>query len=208
MQGNYFVGAHRTDSFEGIGANITARSAPLCTTITDPAQNVSVTWTMVASLTAGHEGWIQSGVARRYGESVRHFSQLYDQTTGVSSTNWSYFFPLNENHVYWQEWTPACHCLNSWVDSTLLNHTLFNPYGHWPTPWDMELSGETTYAESDILGSPTSHTNFTNISFETYSDTWVFISCPPYLTSVNSQPARWSINTNGCTGRDVWTQVP
>lgn len=203
---NYFAGMYRTgDQIEGAAAYITSRFSGVCDTDSNPINNFTNAWTMVASNNG--QSWIQSGFERGFGTGVRHFSQVISPNL-QDSTVYGDWFPYNEDHEYWQTLNSANGRMYSNVDGYNFLSTTFPVFNHWGTPLQSEFLGEVRYLESDIPGYWPNATGFWNISTQRRSDhSWQYIPCP-YLVSLNSQPSRWAVEGVSCTSFHIYTHTP
>lgn len=204
--GNNFDGMlHSGDSIEGVSAMITSRTGGVCNTDTNPLNNFTNAWSMVAS--SNGLNWVQSGYERGYGTAVRHFSQVMSQNPYQFSTIYGSYFPYNEDHRYWQQYDPATGRILSNVDTTNFLVTQFRPLNYWPTPFQSQFFGEVRYLQSDVVGTTALKAGFWNIQTQRYDNTWQSIPCP-YLWGYNDQPSRWTYQGVTCTAFHIYTYVP
>lgn len=196
-------------SAEGTSATILVQHGSVCDT-DHTSGNLTAAWVMVADI--NHAGYYsQVGHVRWYNSSIYPFSQ-FNHGTGFS-TNFDLAHPQTPGttHTAKTYFTTSCGggiggCFKNVYDNRVISQTDFNPVSYFTLPWSPQIFGEAIYAESDLPGYAGSHTAFTSISTQRYSDNqWQpFMPGPPLPHNMN--PGRWGgPSAFPANYFDVWT---
>lgn len=210
VAGNYFDGmAAYNQPYNGVSANLLVRYGAVCdsdTSTYNPSTqnlgNFNYSWTMIAD--TGGNGWLQSGFFRDYGTGINNFAQYYNANYGIVDIVGAVVNP-GETHRYWQQrYGDSQGVFHSNVDTTRLINTS-NLMDGW-AGLSQQFFNETRYKSSDVPGTSTSKTQFTNIQTENYNG--VFAPIPsPFLTGYDDNAARWGgPQPTGSTSFNIWTQ--
>jgi hypothetical protein len=207
---NWFDGKDQsvyTTYYEGVSAVITSRVGLVCDSNTNPRDNFSNAWSMIANK-EGLNGWVQTGYERGYNTHIYHFGQVWDGIEPFSTHSVTRYgtsaLASGERHRYWQQWSPSCYCELAMIDVTQWIKTTWNPFGTWQTPFEMQFEAETAYRESDVPGTPTSRAQFDTLQAQAYSDS--FVTMPNVLAQPAPDSTRWAISSQSVTQFQVWTK--
>ncbi|WP_188944623.1 hypothetical protein [Nakamurella endophytica] len=164
--------------------------------------------------------WSQVGAISGYNldqyfwaEVVLHWNngspdERYDRFIGSPLT-------YGVRHAYTEKWVASCpaptnhSCEESFVDSTRVTDTDFNPFGNFaggptsPPRWSPQYSAEKTYQESQIQGDPSTHAKFTSIGVQQFSNN-AFVLEPCTLSIAAPQATYAGRSSSGCVNIDVW----
>lgn len=170
--GNLFAGYGQnlgTYDYEGAYSVIKAQNSNLCTQ--NPGSPYEYRWAIGTNMIASGNvlGWVQSGFAKRYTGSLRHFTQVVrNRTLSTSCTTgaedfctyfWTITNPSPGSTTQYED--ALCRaCLNgqgaiqSKIAGNLMYTTRWSPRttGNWTEPYVPQWFGETYYASSDIPG--------------------------------------------------------
>ena len=133
------------------------------------------------------------------------FAQVYNPYLSILQTAFGAIVNVGEVHTYWQQNYPDSQGqYHSNVDTTrLINVPQGQLYFGW-SAFSEQFFGETAYHSSDIPGGATFPASFNNLQVQTGISTFQPIPCP-FLQSNNQTPARWAIQSTGCTSFNIWT---
>jgi hypothetical protein len=210
--GFYFDGAVAiTTNVIGTSANIVNRLGEVCDTITTStitkSVNTSSGWAMIQGARTCQ--YAQSGFVRTYGGTDFFFAQD-NKCTGAINTTYGSQPSYGQTHHYWEEWLTTCGCVRQIVDSTIFQHTPWNPKTKWTKPFASDWLGETHYLASDVPGNPTEgYTTFTKMQVQKKA-TSSFTNALPTITYLNGNGFRYdhdSVVRHTTIGNviDIWT---
>jgi hypothetical protein len=217
-QGNYFdgygFGPH--DSY-GVSAFIVVRSSTPCSPTPSGGTNFTVAWVLLASNAL--QGYAQSGFYKspEAGGFTRPYVEYKKNgLTGFSRTLFGTHFFAGEQHKFTVRFTSTCNvpspgfCLAMELDNTALDRTPFNPEVEWVNrPWHNQYSLEASYQGSDVAGSPTSKTNYTNMVYQDApAQSWSDEPCGyTFLVPEKVRADREHAATH-CHSANFWTTEP
>lgn len=215
-QENYFDGyANGPHDAYGVSAFIVVRASTPCSSTPSGGTNFTTAWTLLAS--NAFQGYAQSGYMKMAGGVTHPFTE-YRKNGSVSSIRNLYPPHLfaGEQHKFTTRYTSACvnpgpsFCLAMEEDNTALDTTPWNPDFEWVNrPWHSQYSLEATYQASDVPGSPTAKTNYTNMVYQDApSHSWSDEPCG-YLvaTPIKTRSDREHAATH-CHSANFWTTQP
>ncbi|CAN5571592.1 hypothetical protein BH10ACT8_BH10ACT8_20180 [soil metagenome] len=197
-------------SVEGLSANIRTETANICT-FAPTLPNDSYTFTFVGNQTGGYA---QIG----YNQDSSHGPTYYYEANvdGTSGNRvggyWHSGIGAGTTHRYWVQWTTylcpgGCFALN--IDTTRVAQTSWDPYATWTnptsTPWIIQATSETKYAETGVSGHSTGGvaTVWDSLSGQRFSDN-TYVSVPCSMPSVTNEPV-WGLNYASNAGCGTWS---
>ena len=162
-------------NFEGISAQIVVRPINLCGSVSCFECNFSYAWTMISDYNS--RGYVQSGFGLpQLGYACMvHWSQV-NLTGGTQPGDWHDVFGScvapGEIHQYWQQYGGSGQILSN-VD-TMTFQVLNNAFQTWTAPFLVQYFGETLYRESDMPGTDSQVTTFSDMQVQNLiGDAWV-----------------------------------
>jgi hypothetical protein len=183
----------------GVRATIMVRDADLCGTGSD--QSWSWSWDMLVS--DDYRGWAQHGfVIKNYGSVFLRFRYQYIGCSTcplVTADNGTpYFATTNE---YTVSRYPSDGHIHGYIDGNA-NCTDFTCF---ETPWDPindenwpglqdQFYGEVVYPQSDVTGSSSYRTNFTQMQNKDSNDNWSYISQSTLNTNSSTEESCFSVD--------------
>lgn len=208
--GQYGGGTQTTGAgtaIEGVSGNLTYRTDALCTSDLSSG-NAATSWDMITG-NAATDGYAQSGQIYWYALGCeRHFAQQSEFYNSLYLTKTGSCASPGEVHTVWTSWFPSCVCLQSIVDTTIFLVAPWNPYGNWHLPFIAQWFGESPlYYETDIPGTPTSSSMFTNMGIQLSSSNSSTQNCfaAPLPTDTYETSPRYSATQSSCSVTNFWT---
>lgn len=138
--------------------------------------------------------------------AIYHFSE-YSQNGSSFTRKLMFPNPTGVNHRYWENYNAGNGLEDALVDSTQFDETPFNIFAAWQVSFHPEFFGEVKYVESDMPGTQSNPTPFTNMMAQDYGDNYDFLpnTSPSYFFYRNDS-SRW--NTEGVNSPGhayIWT---
>lgn len=210
--GNYFAGygapTTQQPHVDGSYAVITTQNGPVCTNGPHDSSNFTSEWSMVSS--GNRAGWAQVGYMKRYGGSTYYFGQLNSGAHMWSRVGRS---PLGigSAHYYYNKHVTACRCIYEIIDRTAWMSSTWDPLTAWPQPIVPSFSGETSYRESNVAGTSSAPTMYTNLGEQsTTTEAWGLVPCNELYSMNDVRTPRpdgksWHNPMTSCPSFNVYT---
>jgi hypothetical protein len=217
FDGYLFNPAAHANTLEGASAYIMNRFGAVCNTDrtapNPPARtlgtNRTLAWVMIAAYDGN--GWAQVGFIRGFNSPQYEFAQFYNPTNGFVATRFPSSPTLADGvkHAYRALWNANCACIIMSIDGVEVTQTNFNPFDDWNSgpngdQFRPEFSGEVSYKENDMPGTPSAPTEFSALGAQQEANDSLG-PMPCALTAVNNNPARWAYKASSCTAFNIWT---
>ena len=209
---NYGVGyvdERTSDFYEGAYAYIRTEYGAVCDTDTS---NSNFTAASVAIASSDGSGWAQSGFVRWYNSTITYFAQQYDGATNLQ-TKYANQPSIGSVHGYYEKWQTDTGYIKSIVDATTFLTSTWNPFSKWSLPFEPQFLGSAYYLESDIAGTSSTPTEYTNLHGQDYvTNYWDSYPCS-VLTQVNDGSARrsdgnaWFAKVATCPSFNIYTDT-
>ena len=197
--------------YEGVSAQITARSASLCGSDHNPGINFSTAWTMIF----GANGFAQSGTMFRYGDSC---PRLWAEQTPPNSSFTDYYVgpglgkcaTVNASYTFWQQslFVSGYYHIRSNVGGTIKHQGDFSSAEiEDGARLEVAFNGETYHAVSNVPGSPSAPVSNSQMTVQYYSDDAFHDTCGGVLLSHVHQgdTSRYGLDAPYCNYIDYWT---
>jgi hypothetical protein len=217
-EGNYFDGyGNGPHDAYGVSAFIVVRPSSLCSPTPSGGTNFTAAWTAIGS--NGLQGYAQSGYDKEAATDnvTRPFTEYKKNNSVLPTTN---FYPTHlfagEQHKYTTRFTSACvnpgpaFCLAMEQDNTALDTTPWNPQFEWVNrPWHPQYSLEASYQASDVPGSPTAKTNYTNMVYQDApAQSWSDEPCGYSVLIIVKDRSDKEHAATHCHSANFWTTGP
>jgi hypothetical protein len=212
--GAFFAGrgtSVSTDVYEGVSAHLTYRSDMLCTSYLGN-DNYANTWSMV--LASDGRSWSQTGQVYFYhiqnnSGCAHHFGQqeANNQVGGPTTVYGSCVYP-GETHQVWQQYLSSNGHIRANIDQTVFLETNYVSWTQWAAPLNVTVNGETGYQETDVPGTATQLSDFTQMQVQRFSDDLWDSACGNATFFSNTTLPRYSDTAVACDHVQVWTNNP
>ena len=201
----HFVGTNpQFEPFFGVKANITTRNPALCG---NPGQ-FSAAWVMVAS-NFSINGYAQAGYIRFWNQTnVLKYSE-YRQNSSIAYVRNTYGQPGTAN-LYKVVYNFSTDRLDIWIDSTKVATTNFSPTVAWGNPtqsaWNHQFEGETYDNGTDMPGTPSAQTYFTNMGIKASRDYEIWSSVTSGVSKQGDPLNRYDVAKDNNSQIRIWTK--
>ena len=204
------------DVITGVRGSIVSR--PPTTSCTGDARlyNFAASWVMLYGYAApsGNIGWAQAGwmATNWYGGNTLYAGYYgeYDidgnPYNDVRQMRYDLTFTYGQNIQYAESFNYSTGREDNIVGFTVANSTNFNPLTAW-TGAAAQYSSEASDVNTNVPGSPSAKTSFTNLSVQAYPSTGYTLNAAPlsYTTPVHHGS---SSSASGTTSFTSWQQYP
>jgi hypothetical protein len=162
---------------------------------------------MVVSHNVG--GYAQSGTMYRwgYGSCVKRWAEQ-----AATGPDWADYYlggcsSVGDIRRYRQElvYDGSWH-VRSYMDTTVIRQSSFNPLSTWTTPYGVQFEAETTYTASNVPGVQTYKQEYTAMQVQNWAgDGWVSACGNTSLSPVN-ESSRYDRDKPDCDYIRTWTK--
>ena len=210
--GNYFAGygipTTQQLHVDGSYAVITTQNGAVCTNGPHDRTNFTSEWSMVSS--GNRAGWAQVGYIKWYGSSTYYFGQL-----NSGAHLWTRFgrspLGIGSAHYYYNKHVASCRCIYEIIDRTAWMSSTWDPLTAWPQPIVPSFFGEAAFLESNVAGTSSAPTMYTNLGQQsTSTEAWGLVRCDELAPRNDGQTPRpdgksWHNPMTSCPSFNVYT---
>ena len=165
------------------------------------------------AITSGNgAGYAESGFVRWYNHALTFFAQQFDGGSDLR-TRYANEPGVGSVHGYYEKWQSSTGYIESIVDATTFITSTWSPFDKWALPFEPQFLGLAYYLASDIAGTASAPTEFTNLHGQDYiTNYWDAYPCNA-LTQVNDGSARrsdgdaWFVKVATCPSFNIYTDT-